>query len=59
VKGDELSEEGALMRTMIVHPPVDDEANDFKERKHDVKTETVKGDESAKLRTTLNKLENL
>jgi hypothetical protein len=45
VKGDELSEEDALMRTMIVHPPVDDEANDFKERKHDVKTETVKGDE--------------
>ena len=45
VKGDELSEEDALVRTMIVHAPVGDETNDFKERKHDVKPETVKGDE--------------
>ena len=30
MKGDELSEEDALMRTMIVHEDVGDKANDFK-----------------------------
>jgi hypothetical protein len=30
VKGDELSEEDALIRTMIVDVPVGDKANDFK-----------------------------
>jgi len=51
VKGDELSEEDALLRTKIVHEDVGDEARkedktqETAERKHDVKTETVKGDE--------------
>jgi hypothetical protein len=54
VKGDELSEEDALVRTMSIHG---DKANDFKERKHDVKPETVKGDalseEDALVRTMI------
>jgi len=51
VKGDELSEEDALLRTKIVHEDVGDEARkedktqETAERKHDVKTETVKGDD--------------